>query len=490
MGGADYFPTMTEDLWCHALKFLDKYRTDAQNHDISELYQFADQTGVLERHRQLLSQPFNENRVDMKIMYYELIKMLIDYERQNHPHSYDATKTVGKIEGYQELTNKLQRYLNQRFIGDIGELNKTQSKITQIIGGDSQNINLLQKIENLEQNFSQIEETNKKLIEEIQALKDKEVEMSKNVTILHEKLEKFESNSFSLNQDIRNAIGNSEEKLKSLETIQQELSKKVTNMENKEVVLSDNYKAIKEQIEAVDKDGRAFQNNLTNMFNQQKEELEESTKEHIFSISGNLKTAIDHGSTIAKEIKEANEKIGKLEQNIPNFSDEFVNKMDTRLTILAAESDKRFETAEETIENNKTELNHLLEQSDKSKDEMTKLSEVTMTNNESLTALTTNSNETWQTLERAMENQNKSLKEIKLLVEHNFMKQEQSEATLVSKFETNNLKTTDDVENLGNQVNTMSDTIEKTKKMAEDNNTNIKHIYAKIEKHENAFDTI
>merc|ERR1711892_1425568 len=225
MGGADYFPTMTEDLWCHALKFLDKFRTDEQSHDISELYQFADQTGVLDRHRQLLSQPFNENRVDMKIMYYELIKMLIDYERQNHPHSYDATKTVGKIEGYQELTNKLQRYLNQRFIGDIGELNKIQAKITQMFGGDSQNINLLQKIENLEQNFLNVEETNKKLLEKIQKLEDKEMEISKSMTVIHKNQEEFESNSFSLDQDIRNAIGNSEEKLKSLETIQQELSK-------------------------------------------------------------------------------------------------------------------------------------------------------------------------------------------------------------------------------------------------------------------------
>ena len=48
----------------------------------------------------------------MKIMYYELIRMLIDYERKNHPQTYDATKTVGKIEGYQELTNKLQRYMD------------------------------------------------------------------------------------------------------------------------------------------------------------------------------------------------------------------------------------------------------------------------------------------------------------------------------------------------------------------------------------------
>merc|ERR1711892_983886 len=131
-----------------------------------------------------------------------------------------------------------------------------------------------------------------------------------------------------------------------------------------------------------------------------------------------------------------------------------------------------------------------LEQSDKSKDEMAKLSEVTMTNKESLTALTSNSNETWQKFKSTTENQNESLREIQLLVEHNFMKQEQSEATLVSKFETNNLKTTNDLEILGNQVNYMSDTIEKTKEMAEDNNTNIKHIFAKIEKHENAFVTI
>ena len=125
-----------------------------ENYDIEELYEFADATGILERHKALLSQPFNESQVflhfqhycvdkhgvkhqsfwnliltiiniyktllrpqirfsfsqvDMKIMYYELIRMLIDYERKNHPETYDATKTVGKIEGYQELTNKLQR---------------------------------------------------------------------------------------------------------------------------------------------------------------------------------------------------------------------------------------------------------------------------------------------------------------------------------------------------------------------------------------------
>merc|ERR1712212_1004763 len=163
-------------------------------------------------------------------IYYELIRMLIDYERRNQPDTFDSTKTVGKIEGYQELTNKLQRYLNERFIGDIDELSKKQSKITEIFGGDSQNINLIQKIDNLEQNhltlqnyISKVEETNKNLVEDIEALKAKEAEISKNVTIIHEKHEEYESNTFSFNQEIKNTVGNSEEKIKSVEIFQNEL---------------------------------------------------------------------------------------------------------------------------------------------------------------------------------------------------------------------------------------------------------------------------
>ena len=42
-------------------------------------------------------------QVDMKIMYYELIKMLIDFERDTKPEAWDASKNVGKIEGYQVI---------------------------------------------------------------------------------------------------------------------------------------------------------------------------------------------------------------------------------------------------------------------------------------------------------------------------------------------------------------------------------------------------
>ena len=140
----------------------------------------------------------------MKIMYYELIKMLIDYERRNHPDSYDATKTVGKIEGYQELTNKLQRYLNQRFIVDIDQLGKQQQSITNIFSGNS---DILLKIETLEQNFvslnkknqalltyvEKVEEANKSLVEEITMLRDKDDEIMANLANMNVRHEEFES---------------------------------------------------------------------------------------------------------------------------------------------------------------------------------------------------------------------------------------------------------------------------------------------------------
>ena len=68
----------------------------------------------------------------MKIMYYELIKMLIAYERGGDSTGYDTNALVGNIEGYQELTNRLQRYLNQRFIQDVDELKRNQAGLGQV----------------------------------------------------------------------------------------------------------------------------------------------------------------------------------------------------------------------------------------------------------------------------------------------------------------------------------------------------------------------
>ena len=86
--------------------------------DISDLYSLpiVDRTGVLLKHKQKMLQPFSDHQIDMKIMYYELIKMLMDYDKkQQSEEEYFVTNTIHKIEGYQQLTNKVNSYFPTSF---------------------------------------------------------------------------------------------------------------------------------------------------------------------------------------------------------------------------------------------------------------------------------------------------------------------------------------------------------------------------------------
>ena len=49
-------------MWQHALRFLDKYGVEVGEH-WDELYEFADKTGILERHKQLLTRPGHSSEV-------------------------------------------------------------------------------------------------------------------------------------------------------------------------------------------------------------------------------------------------------------------------------------------------------------------------------------------------------------------------------------------------------------------------------------------
>ena len=75
---------MVEELWDHALHFLDTYRwqalhrtdyvglillnnfrNDISNHDIKQLYQFQDTTGILETHKLMFENIFMDSKVLM-----------------------------------------------------------------------------------------------------------------------------------------------------------------------------------------------------------------------------------------------------------------------------------------------------------------------------------------------------------------------------------------------------------------------------------------
>ena len=125
---------MVDKLWFHALSFLENYRyvlviiifskplmtvlyvtwvSDGSQRDLNHFYDFKDETGILERHRELFVREFqsedpavcnvNEVGADIKIMFCELIKLICDFESPTRVNQ----RQIYKIDGFQQLSNKL-----------------------------------------------------------------------------------------------------------------------------------------------------------------------------------------------------------------------------------------------------------------------------------------------------------------------------------------------------------------------------------------------
>ena len=194
-------------------------RSGRHNEDIAPLYEIEDETGVLDKHRNKMLGPFMEHQVDMKIMYYELIKMLMDHDKKElSEEEVNVTRTVHKIEGYQQLTNKLQRHMNNKFLTEISGMNTKYESIMSSIG----DINIMAKFNNLEQNYLHLLQENQKLQERINAL---------------------DSASSKFSDEYRN---NLEKKLTDLSGTKERLEKTV-------VMIGDNKNTLSQLIEKTDK---------------------------------------------------------------------------------------------------------------------------------------------------------------------------------------------------------------------------------------------
>merc|ERR1711892_1505137 len=290
----------------------------------------------------MLSEPFQENQVDMKIMYYELIRMLIDYERKNHPESFDATKSVGKIEGYQELTNKLQRYLNQRFIEDIDDLGNKQASIT--------NINISQKFEHLEksfqhleQNFTRLEETNITLVQKNTALEEKFSVLEKTNTELSNSVKTFQESFNVLQQNLLTSSQNNQglmERLSHLEKQEQEFKQEIRDINLLNEPLEGKQKAFEDQ----------------QILNSQVVEEQLSSHTQISrSLQGRIEKQEQETGQLTLNEKHQNERLTALEkteleieQQIQDFDWNMVSKKITNLEESDRESQKQIRILEST----------------------------------------------------------------------------------------------------------------------------------------------
>ena len=127
---------MADNLWRHALDTLDKYKDPDGGSDIAYLYQYEeeDATGILKRHKTLVQPNTNEP----KTMYFELIKMLMDFEKQHsNQEAYQEIQSISKIQGYQDLTNRLLRNINEKFFAELRIVCDRLKELERIMGVNS-----------------------------------------------------------------------------------------------------------------------------------------------------------------------------------------------------------------------------------------------------------------------------------------------------------------------------------------------------------------
>ena len=122
------------------------------------------------------------------------------------------------------------RYLNQRFIEDIDELMKGHEGMKDMFGGNTININ--QRFEQLEQNYSSLETTNINLTNSLSKLEQKFNSFVENHDTLQQNFTVLQSTNSSLLEKIRLLERNQEETRHELELTSSELRKEMEEKAN------------------------------------------------------------------------------------------------------------------------------------------------------------------------------------------------------------------------------------------------------------------
>jgi len=454
-------PKMTEDLWYHSLKFLDKYRTDVRNYDIEELYQFTDKTGILERHKHMLIKPFKEHQVDMKIMYYELIKMLIDYERKNQPDTFDSTKTVGKIEGYQELTNKLQRYLNQRFIVDIDQLNKTHTSINQAFGGDVTKINFMQKFEALEEKVGNLERKNESLKEQINVLKERDKEVVNSFVTLNNQQSIFE-----------------QKQIEFFNITEKDIVPKITSLDKRMQEFFGQSSEMEEKISKNEVDISGIKKSLEETENHFKVHLEENIKPTLNAIileQGESKANLQ--DQISKVYLNT-ENVASLQTQLKEIEEQTGNNLNENLLQVKTSTHEQITKLEKIIENNKLNISKNDEGIKQNRNNIVDISSITQSIEEQIHSFKSTSEASWKIAEDAVEKQNMIISEIQDLVDVSKDRIDGFEREIPTKFQ-----------NMQEIIDILQKDNEKSNQLTKENNFHLTKVNSVVEGLETEFES-
>ena len=359
---------MADDLWRHALDTLDHYKEPDGNPDISFLYEYEeeDTTGILKRHKKLVNNVTSEP----KVMYFELIKMLMDWEKKHsNQEAYTEIQSISKIQGYQDLTNRLLRNINERLFTDLEAVTRKLANVEKIIGiGNEDNFAFdeqpwVEKLANIDDRLKGVEGENNQQREDIANLydihraKDDDDEKERS---MHEEQAVLQAKALEV---LEKRIDANEEHIDLLEKHDSDQDEKIEDLtegwstvENKLPTLESDIKMNAEKIEELNQNDDTMKAKIENMEKEEADRdrgvadksngLEEEIKKLENEVKGNS-SKIEDGNVIIKRHSEqlylvepmaqdTLEAVKEIEDKLTNFQKEHV---DQDQKILSIEND-------------------------------------------------------------------------------------------------------------------------------------------------------
>merc|ERR1712045_234750 len=340
---------------------------------------------------------FKDEKVDVKVVYFELIKMLLDQDRRQRPEGFQQTKDVEKIQGFQELTNRLQFNLNEKYLSQLEKVNDRLNKLEQLLQGDD-NTNVFAKLDQLEDKMAQLN------LEQ----KEKAEELNNNVSDNNTRLSALEGQNYDQQMDLNEikdelkAKEDSESTEKMMQDFMAKLQSDNLDTLSKRIDTNENHiKLLEEKDDQLDGDMERVNENIINidgrldalekaheeqMTKAQKIEEDESTLTNFFKefkqdfdqfkedqdVQGEkVHVKMDSLTQESRELQDDNDKIKeKIRQleGVNNENAEVINKFTvTHITFESKvdELEKDSDTIKEKINDIEDKTNDVEERMDK-----------------------------------------------------------------------------------------------------------------------------
>ena len=120
----------SEELWQHALRFLQDYAREHDTIDRDTFFRLAasnEFSDILDHHGSRFKSVFSKGEVNLMVIYTELVQMMLEREETLCKSGFHEAFNVHKIEGFQYLNTRSQTKLNTEVRHDLRLLAKASA---------------------------------------------------------------------------------------------------------------------------------------------------------------------------------------------------------------------------------------------------------------------------------------------------------------------------------------------------------------------------